>query len=74
MAMILAEAALLSQMAQDEAQDGWASDTRGLPRNGVRRDTRTADLNGHASTSEFTDAVIERVVAKLDAWSALGDV
>jgi isocitrate dehydrogenase (NAD+) len=34
--------------------------------------TRTPDLGGHASTSEFTDAVIDRVRGKLEAWSALG--
>jgi isocitrate dehydrogenase (NAD+) len=34
--------------------------------------TRTPDLGGHASTSEFTDAVIERVRGKLETWSALG--
>ncbi len=34
--------------------------------------TRTPDLGGHASTTEFTDAVVERVQSKLEAWSALG--
>jgi isocitrate dehydrogenase (NAD+) len=29
--------------------------------------TRTTDLGGHASTSEFTDAVIERIRGKLEA-------
>jgi cytochrome c peroxidase len=29
------------------------------------------DLGGHASTTEFTDAVLERVRAKLDIWSSL---
>ncbi len=33
--------------------------------------TRTSDLGGHAGTTEFTDAVIERVRTKLDVWSAL---
>ena len=32
---------------------------------------RTPDLGGHAGTTEFTDAVIERVRTKLDVWSAL---
>jgi isocitrate dehydrogenase (NAD+) len=34
--------------------------------------TRTPDLGGHASTSEFTDAVIDRVRGKLEAWSSSG--
>jgi hypothetical protein len=35
---------------------------------------RTADLAGHATTSEFTDEVIHRVRTKIDVWSALADV
>ncbi|MGI8584943.1 MAG: hypothetical protein ACR2KY_00900, partial [Thermoleophilaceae bacterium] len=34
--------------------------------------TRTADLGGHASTTEVTDAVLERVRSKLETWSAIG--
>jgi isocitrate dehydrogenase (NAD+) len=37
----------------------------------VSQGIRTADLGGHASTSEFTDEVISRVRTKLDAWSSL---
>ena len=33
---------------------------------------KTPDLSGHAGTTEFTDAVIERVRNKLDVWSTLG--
>jgi isocitrate/isopropylmalate dehydrogenase len=33
---------------------------------------RTPDLGGHAGTTEFTDEVIGRVRAKLEAWSSLG--
>ncbi len=32
---------------------------------------RTPDLGGHAGTTEFTDAVLERVRTKLDIWSSL---
>jgi isocitrate dehydrogenase (NAD+) len=32
---------------------------------------RTSDLGGHAGTTEFTDAVVERVRNKLEVWSAL---
>ncbi|HEV3002498.1 MAG TPA: isocitrate/isopropylmalate family dehydrogenase [Solirubrobacteraceae bacterium] len=34
--------------------------------------TRTPDLGGHSSTSEFTTEVIGRVRTKLDVWSSLG--
>jgi isocitrate dehydrogenase (NAD+) len=33
---------------------------------------RTSDLGGHAGTTEFTTAVIDRVQTKLDVWSSLG--
>jgi isocitrate dehydrogenase (NAD+) len=33
---------------------------------------KTPDLAGHAGTTEFTDAVIERVRTKLGVWSSLG--
>ncbi len=33
---------------------------------------RTADLGGHATTTEFTDEVIRRVRTKLEVWPALG--
>lgn len=33
---------------------------------------KTPDLGGGAGTTEFTDAVIERVRTKLDVWSSLG--
>jgi len=38
----------------------------------VAAGVRTPDLGGHAGTTEFTDAVIDRVRAKLYAWSSLG--
>jgi isocitrate/isopropylmalate dehydrogenase len=36
--------------------------------------TRTPDLGGHASTTEFTDEVIGRVRSKLEVWATLGEV
>ena len=33
---------------------------------------RTPDLGGHASTTEFTSDVVERVRTKIDVWSSLG--
>jgi isocitrate/isopropylmalate dehydrogenase len=38
----------------------------------VATGTRTIDLGGHATTSEFTDAVVEKVRTKVDVWSSLG--
>jgi isocitrate dehydrogenase (NAD+) len=32
---------------------------------------RTADLGGHAGTSEFTDEVIRRTRSKLEVWATL---
>jgi isocitrate/isopropylmalate dehydrogenase len=37
----------------------------------VHEGLKTNDLGGHASTTEFTDAVMERVQRKLDVWSTL---
>ena len=38
----------------------------------VATGTRTVDLGGHATTTEFTDAVVEKVRTKVDVWSSLG--
>jgi isocitrate dehydrogenase (NAD+) len=38
----------------------------------VATGTKTVDLGGHATTSEFTDAVVDKVRTKLDVWSSLG--
>jgi isocitrate dehydrogenase (NAD+) len=70
MAMILAEAALLSYIEDPRAQ----SASRAIYEStleAVRAGIATPDLGGQASTSEFTDDVVERVKAKLDVWSAL---
>jgi len=32
---------------------------------------RTADLGGHAGTTEFTDEVIRRTRSKLEVWASL---
>jgi isocitrate dehydrogenase (NAD+) len=73
MAMLLAEGALLANAAT-MGYKGVDKAARAL-REAVLETTgagiRTADLGGHASTTEFTDAVIERVRGKLDAWSSL---
>jgi len=33
---------------------------------------RTPDLGGHAGTTEFTTAVVQRIATKLEVWSSLG--
>jgi isocitrate dehydrogenase (NAD+) len=38
----------------------------------VASGVKTPDLGGHSGTTEFTDAVIERVRTKLEIWSSLG--
>ena len=71
--MILAGAALLSYMEGSPFQAASRAiyeATLECVQSGVR----TADLGGSATTTEFTDAVIERVKAKLDVWDALGEL
>jgi isocitrate/isopropylmalate dehydrogenase len=70
MAMLLACAALLSYI--DDSRAARAS--RALYESvleTVRAGVATSDLGGHASTTDFTGAVIDRVRAKLDVWSTL---
>jgi isocitrate/isopropylmalate dehydrogenase len=69
MAMILAAAALLSH-AGGELEDASRA-VREACLEAVADGIRTADLAGHASTSEFTDEVIRRTRSKLEVWSAL---
>jgi isocitrate/isopropylmalate dehydrogenase len=38
----------------------------------VAAGVRTLDLGGHATTTEFVDAVAEKVRTKVDIWSSLG--
>jgi isocitrate/isopropylmalate dehydrogenase len=71
MAMILAEAALLSHI-DDETSHTAGRAIREACLEAVASGVRTADLGGHASTSEFTDEVISRTRQKLEVWSALG--
>jgi isocitrate/isopropylmalate dehydrogenase len=66
MAMILAAAAVLGYAA---AGARAARAIREACLEAVAGGVRTADLGGHAGTSEFTDEVIRRVRAKLETWS-----
>jgi isocitrate/isopropylmalate dehydrogenase len=38
----------------------------------VATGTKTIDLGGEATTSDFTDAVVDKVRTKVDVWSSLG--
>jgi isocitrate dehydrogenase (NAD+) len=69
MAMILAAAALLGY-AGEEAQSA-ARAIREACLEAVADGIRTADLAGHAGTSEFTDEVIRRTRTKLEVWETL---
>jgi len=68
MAMILAGAALLGY-TDTTAVAGRAIRESCLE--AVADGVRTADLGGHAGTSEFTDDVIRRVTTKLEVWATL---
>jgi isocitrate dehydrogenase (NAD+) len=74
MAMILACAAVLNYAAQrghsgaDRAARAIYESVLETTAGGVR----TVDLGGHATTSEFTDAVLEKVRTKIEIWSSLG--
>ncbi|MEO8291204.1 MAG: isocitrate/isopropylmalate family dehydrogenase [Gaiellaceae bacterium] len=70
LAMILAAAALLSHIDRDEARAAGRAIREGALE-AVSAGTRTADLGGHSSTTEFTDDVIARVRSKLDTHSRL---
>jgi isocitrate dehydrogenase (NAD+) len=70
MAMILASAALLSHGDAGTVQRA-ARAIREACLEAVAQGVRTADLSGHASTTEFTDDVISRVRAKLEVWATL---
>jgi isocitrate/isopropylmalate dehydrogenase len=69
MAMILAAAAVLSYAGGEATQASRA--IREACLEAVADGVRTADLAGHAETSEFTDDVIRRTKQKLEVWSAL---
>jgi isocitrate dehydrogenase (NAD+) len=69
MAMILAGAALLAYGDERAQQVGRA--IREACLEAVSQGVRTADLGGHAGTTEYTDEVIGRVKSKLEVWEAL---
>jgi len=69
MAMILAGASLLGFAGERFA--GAARAVRESCLEAVADGVRTADLGGHAGTTDFTDEVIRRVKTKLEVWSTL---
>jgi len=71
MATILAGASLLTYLPDP----GAASAARAIYESvfeAVSEGVRTADLGGHATTTEFTNEVIRRVETKLEVWASLG--
>jgi isocitrate/isopropylmalate dehydrogenase len=69
LAMILGGAVLLSYGGEEEQRASRALREAALE--AVSEGVRTADLGGHAGTSEFTDEVIRRTRTKLEVWSSL---
>ncbi len=70
MAMILACGALLSHVDDRRAANASRAIYEAVLET-VREGTATSDLGGHASTTEFTDAVIAKIKGKLDVWASL---
>ena len=73
MAMIMAVASLLSYIKSDGARRASRA-VYEAALEAVSDGVRTADLGGHASTTEFTAEVVRRVKTKVDVWSALADI
>ena len=65
MAMILAAAAVLHYAGTGPRRSGPRGRSTRRCSTTVADGIRTADLGGHAGTTEFTDAVIERVRRRL---------
>jgi isocitrate/isopropylmalate dehydrogenase len=71
LAMILAGGSLLNYINTRQASLAARAITESCLE-AVYDGIRTADLGGHASTTEYTDEVIKRVRTKLEVWSTLG--
>jgi isocitrate/isopropylmalate dehydrogenase len=70
MAMLLAGAALLSYFEETRAANASRAIYESVLET-VHAGVATSDLGGHASTTEFVDATIEKVRSKLDIWATL---
>jgi isocitrate/isopropylmalate dehydrogenase len=71
MAMILAEAALLTYVGSDPASRASRAMVESVFES-VSQGVATPDLGGQATTTEFTDEIIRRVRSKLEVWDSLG--
>ena len=74
MAMLLAAAAVLGY-ASTKGFAGADKASRAVYESvleTVAGGLKTIDLGGHSTTTEFTDAVVEKVRTKIDIWSSLG--
>jgi len=80
LAMILACGAVMRHAAERAAAAGAAADaperaSRAIYEAAletVASGVKTPDLGGHSGTTEFTDAVVDRVRTQLEIWSSLG--
>ena len=70
LAMILAAGAVLSYI-EDKRATNASRAIYEAALEAVHEGIATADLGGHSTTTEFTDAVIEGVRRKLNVWSTL---
>jgi isocitrate dehydrogenase (NAD+) len=74
MAMLLATGAVLRHAAERDHR-GAERASRAIYESvleAIASGIKTPDLGGHAGTTEFTDAVIERIHTKIEVWSTLG--
>ena len=74
--MILACGALLRHAADRHVPDAERAEraARAIYESAletVAAGVKTPDLGGHAGTTEFTNAVVDRVRTKLEIWSSL---
>jgi isocitrate dehydrogenase (NAD+) len=73
--MLLACAAVL-QYAQGKGHRGADRASRAIYESVLETTaggTKTIDLGGDATTSGFTDAVLEKVRTKVEIWSSMGN-
>jgi isocitrate/isopropylmalate dehydrogenase len=74
MAMLLAVGAVLRHAAERD-HAGAERASRAIYESvleAIASGVKTPDLGGHAGTTEFTDAVIDRIKTKIEVWSSLG--
>jgi isocitrate/isopropylmalate dehydrogenase len=73
MAMILAVASVLHYVTERACRDASRAIYEATLE-AVADGVKTADLGGHATTTDFTDEVVRRVRTKVDVWSSLADI